>query len=539
MPSNTTDKPLISVIVVNYRVPDCLKEMIRSLQDAALFDKTEIIVVDNASGDCSQQLITSEFKEIKWIQLKNNIGFGKACNIGAQNARGEYILLLNPDTVVAQDTLSVAVNFMESNPGAGIMGPKILNPDGSLQPGCRRSFPTAEIAFYRFSGLSRLFPNSSRFGKYNLSYLDPEKSAEVDAISGSFMFIRRKLYMQIGGFDEQFFMYGEDLDLCWRIHESGYTVWYNPQTQIIHRKGRSSARNLIRSRIAFYEAMVIFSRKYRHKRGGFFPDWLIFFGILIQASLNIATTLIGHFIAAIIDLAIINITLMAGITLRFTSSHNPYFNSFSQVFTVHLLISASFIFMFAYNGIYSKKKYSISNALLSGFLASLIFFASVYFIKTVAFSRIVFAIAAPLITILLVGWREAIPKVVKFKQLVFSPDRVLVVGNGPVASAVIRQLEEQKSGKIQGILWSNGEPMPGEYDGYQVLGSISRLPEVIKNNKIDVLLIATDLPWYSRVIETLSKKRLKNLTIRWVPHEIFEQQNNLVLSDIKLNTFSV
>ena len=369
MPSNTTDKPLISVIVVNYRVPDCLKEMIRSLQDAALFDKTEIIVVDNASGDCSQQLITSEFKEIKWIQLKNNIGFGKACNIGAQNARGEYILLLNPDTVVAQDTLSVAVNFMESNPGAGIMGPKILNPDGSLQPGCRRSFPTAEIAFYRFSGLSRLFPNSSRFGKYNLSYLDPEKSAEVDAISGSFMFIRRKLYMQIGGFDEQFFMYGEDLDLCWRIHESGYTVWYNPQTQIIHRKGRSSARNLIRSRIAFYEAMVIFSRKYRHKRGGFFPDWLIFFGILIQASLNIATTLIGHFIAAIIDLAIINITLMAGITLRFTSSHNPYFNSFSQVFTVHLLISASFIFMFAYNGIYSKKKYSISNALLSGFLA--------------------------------------------------------------------------------------------------------------------------------------------------------------------------
>jgi GT2 family glycosyltransferase len=539
LPQNTSDNTLISVIVVNYKVPECLKEMIRSIKNASLSDRTEIIVVDNASNDGSFELITSEFSEVKWVQLKNNIGFGKACNIGAKNARGEFLLLINPDTVIAENTLSVAVEFMNSNPDAGIMGPKILNPDGSLQPGCRRSFPTPQNAFYRFSGLSKLFPKSPRFGKYNLTFLDQDQTTKVDAVSGSFMFIRRAQFVSIGGFDEQFFMYGEDLDLCWRMRESGYSVWYNPETQIIHHKGKSSAINIIRSRFAFYEAMLIFTRKYRHKRGGYFPEWLIVFGILFQATLNIGATLLSFFTPVLIDLAIINLTLIAGISLRFSDTLLFYSSHPYHAFIVHLLLSISFLFLFAYNGIYSKSKYSISNALLSGLLASLTFFASVYFIQSVAFSRIAFGIVSLATTILLVSWREIIPKVIKFKQLVFSPDQILIVGNGPVASLLIRQVEEMKSGKIKGILWTENGTWPGEYEGYQVLGSISNLPNAIKASKADTLLIATDLPWYSSVIEILSRKKFKNLTIRWVPHEVFERQDDILPSEIKLNTFSV
>ena len=214
---------------------------------------------------------------------------------------------------------------------------------------------------------------------------------------------------------------------------------------------------------------------------------------------------VEFFTPVLIDLAIINLTLIAGISLRFSDTlllPSPY-----HAFIVHLLLSISFLFLFAYNGIYSKSKYSISNALLSGLLASLTFFASVYFIQSVAFSRIAFGIVSLATTILLVSWREIIPKVIKFKQLVFSPDQILIVGNGPVASLLIRQVEEMKSGKIKGILWTENGTWPGEYEGYQVLGSISNLPNAIKASKADTLLIATDLPWYSSVIEILSRKK--------------------------------
>jgi len=196
---------LISVVIVNYKVPECLLDALRSLREADLYEKIEIIVVDNASNDNSQQLVSTAFPDVNWVQLKYNVGFGKASNIGVKNAQGKYVLLLNPDTVVAKNTLSVTLKFMNEHPDAGLIGPKILNPDGTLQASCRRSFVTPSVAFYHFSGLSQLFPKSRRFGRYNLTYMDPDVAAQVDAVSGSFMFLSRKLFAEIGGFDEQFF----------------------------------------------------------------------------------------------------------------------------------------------------------------------------------------------------------------------------------------------------------------------------------------------------------------------------------------------
>jgi len=278
-------------VIVHYKVPDFLQRALRSLRQAQLYDQTEVIVVDNASRDESKRCITEEFPEVQWIGLKSNIGFGKACNVGAQCSHGTFILFINPDTLVSQNTLSECFNFFNRHDHVGIIGPKILNADGTLQVSCRRSFPTPSVAFYRLTGLSKLFPKSRRFGHYNLTFLDPEQESEVDAVSGSFMFMRLSLFQDIGGFDETFFMYGEDLDLCWRVKEKGHAVWYDPHTQIIHFKGRSSAKMSFTSRKAFYEAMVIFSRKYSRLHRSFFPGWLIVAAIVSLATRTIAANL--------------------------------------------------------------------------------------------------------------------------------------------------------------------------------------------------------------------------------------------------------
>ena len=542
MQSVAKNEILISVVIVNYKVPEFLKETIRSICEAQLYEKTEIIVVDNDSRDRSQEIVTAHFPDISWIQMKDNVGFGKACNIGVKKAQGTFVLLLNPDTVISKNTLIESVNFLRANPDVGLMGPKILNSDGTLQESCHRSFPSPADAIYHFTGLSKLFPKSKVFGNYYLTYLDSDTSTQVDAVSGSFMFLSRAVFNQIGGFDERFFMYGEDLDICWRISDAGLKVWYYPGTQIIHRKGKSSSKVKIRSRIAFYEAMVLFSAKYKNRQKGFFPGWFIYFGIFIQASINIGGNIVKYVTPAIIDLILINSTLWLGITLRFGANQSPYqASSPIMVFTIHGLISACFLLIFIYNGVYVKRRYSAINTFLSAIMASVLFVAALFFIKSLSFSRIAFALSSVVISVMLVFWREIVPQVVQtFKQVLYSPNKILIVGAGPVTQMVIRDVEELKIGEIAGILWADaGEKNPGEYDGYPVLGKFSELKIILKKQKIDILLISTSHPWYSLIIETLSCLKIKNLNIQWVPHEVFSLPIEQIPSPIPLRNFSV
>lgn len=535
------DDRLISIVIVNYRVPEHLRETIRSIQEAELYNKAEIIIVDNASEDDSKAQITGEFPTVNWIQLKNNIGFGKACNVGVQNATGTYILLLNPDTIIAKNTLSVSVDFMEKHPGAGLMGPKILSSDGTLQASCKRGFPTPSATFYHFTGLSRLFPKSKRFGRYNLTFMDPDTTGEVDAISGSFMFLPRKVFLEVGGFDEQFFMYGEDLDLCYRIHDKGYSIWYHPTTQIIHKKGKSSSKSALRSRFAFYEAMILFSRKHKKAHRTFFPGWLVFIGILIISSINIGLNLVRHFFSVFIDLSIINTVLWGSISLRFSAESNPYHTlGIPSMLGIHTLLSASFIFMYAYNGIYSKRRFKVRNALLTGLLATTLFSACIYFVKSFALSRIAFAVSSIIISFLLVGWRTLSPQVLKrFRQLTYSPEKIMLIGNGIIPDKIIRGIEKQKTGTITGIIWDISGPHPGDYQGYPVLGSLDDVSNVLLRNKVDSLIIATKQPWYSHIIDVLSNVPVKNITIQWVADELMSSSPESLPEEIPLRDFSV
>ncbi|RPH35293.1 glycosyltransferase family 2 protein, partial [bacterium] len=257
----------LSVIIVNYNVRQFLENSLASIQRAMEGLQGEIFVVDNASDDGSVEMVQASFPDVCLIGNRENVGFARANNMALARARGRFLLLINPDTVVQEDTFRVLLKFFEEHPDAGLAGCKILNPNGSIQLPCRRSFPTPWVAFTKVFGLAALFPASRLFGKYNLTYLSPDETYPVDAVSGSFMMLRRESYDKVGGLDEEFFMYGEDLDWCYRVQQAGYKVYYVHSTKIIHFKGESTRRSEIDEVRIFYGAMQVFVEKHYGRSG--------------------------------------------------------------------------------------------------------------------------------------------------------------------------------------------------------------------------------------------------------------------------------
>jgi len=276
------DGPKISIIVVNFNAEKLLKECLESLYRETRDTSFDVWVVDNNSRDESVRMVRENFPQVKLIENNDNLGFSKANNQAIAKSASDYILLLNPDTVVRDRAIDKMVAFMDTHPDVGISGCRVLNKDGSLQPACRRSVPTPKVAFYHLSGLSKLFPNSMIMAKYNLTYLDPDQSHEVDAVSGAFLLIRRAVVDQIGLLDEVFFIYGEDVDWCVRAKNAGWKVMYHSEAEILHYKGGCSA-NSRRTAYEFYRAMYLFHRKHFAKNHSPVTNLLICTGIVIRA----------------------------------------------------------------------------------------------------------------------------------------------------------------------------------------------------------------------------------------------------------------
>jgi len=211
-------------------------------------------------------MVATEFPWALLIRSPRNGGFAYGNNQGLARSRGAAILLLNPDTVMPAGGLAGLLATLSANPQAGIVGPRLLRPDGSMHLACRRSFPTPSIAFYRLSGLSQVFPRSSRFGRYNLTFVDPSQPLEVDSVCGACMLMRRAVFERIGGLDERFFMYGEDLDWCLRTREAGWSVRYDPAVVVQHQHGAASRKRALRTTYHFFQAMDLFYRKHYVQR---------------------------------------------------------------------------------------------------------------------------------------------------------------------------------------------------------------------------------------------------------------------------------
>ena len=260
--------PAVSVIIVSYKVryyiEQCLNSVLRSVPDA------EIFVVDNDSSDGSVEYLRKRFPQVEVIANDFNAGFGRANNMALAKATGRYVLFLNPDTVVAERTIPGCIEYMDAHPETGAVGVRMQYGDGHFAMESRRSLPTPSVSFWHMTGLGRLFPRSKVFAKYHLTYLDNADECRIEVVSGAYMFVRKEALDKTGGFDETFFMYGEDIDLSYRILLQGYQNRYLP-LPIVHYKGESTIKTSFKYAKVFYDAMLIFYNKHFKRRNLMFP----------------------------------------------------------------------------------------------------------------------------------------------------------------------------------------------------------------------------------------------------------------------------
>ena len=276
----------LSIVIVNYNVKYYLEQCLRSVERAAANIAHEVLVVDNASEDGSMEYLKPRFPNVTWIESKENGGFSHANNIGFGRASGEYILMLNPDTIVTRAALEGCVQFMDAHPEAGAAGVKMINKNGTFAMESRRGIVKPWVAFCKATGLCRRYPKSRLFGHYYMSYLDTEEANPIEMVSGAYMFLRRATLDRVGTLDEQFFMYWEDSDLSYRILKSGEKNYYLPHT-IFHYKGESSVKSRLRYRYWLYSSLATFFKKH-------FPLYHILFYIPIHIAVAILKFRIHH-----------------------------------------------------------------------------------------------------------------------------------------------------------------------------------------------------------------------------------------------------
>jgi GT2 family glycosyltransferase len=283
---------MLSIVIVNYNVKFFLEQCLYSIRKSAAGIQTEIIIIDNQSTDGSIEYLQPRFPEVRFILNETNLGFAKACNKGLQYATGKLVLFLNPDTLLSENTLETCILFFEQNEDAGALGVKMIDGGGKFLKESKRSFPSPLTSLYKLFGLSAVFPHSKTFSKYYAGHLDKNKNHEVDVLAGAFMMIRKNVLDQLGSFDEDFFMYGEDIDLSYRIQKGGYKNYYVAETEIIHFKGESTRRGSLNYVRMFYTAMSIFVKKHYGGTKAWFFNAALHFAIWIRA----AIAAIGKFI---------------------------------------------------------------------------------------------------------------------------------------------------------------------------------------------------------------------------------------------------
>ena len=509
--------PDVSVIIVNYNVRDFLHQSLLSLQKALKGIRSEIFVVDNASDDGSAEMVRRRFPRIRLIANTANLGFAKANNIAIKKARGKFLLLINPDTIVQEDTIRVMVDFLQSHPDVGLAGCKILNPDGSFQPACRRGFPTPWVAFTKIFGLSIVFPKSKLFGKYNLTYLNTEETYPVDAVSGSFMMVRKEICEHVGGLDESYFMYGEDLDWCYRIREAGWRIYYVHSTQIIHYKGESTRRSSLDEIRTFYNAMHLFVEKHFRSSRLFniilrLSIGVVSFAAFINSALRPMKIALFDFISVTISLLIAEM-LWRGELFRYPAY------AYSIVFTIPAIIVIGCLYA---AGVYTQRRMSISRSLGAIILAYVFISALTAFFKHYAFSRMIVAISGILSMVFIPGWRlifRLLRKTSAYGRGTLFGKRTLIVGTDMDAVGLHQKLRARigEGYEVVGFVGTTHEKIGEMLNGVQVLGSIDNVGKIIKEHKISDVIFSPKALSYSQILSVISRSREQIVNFHLVP----------------------
>ncbi|NQT26529.1 glycosyltransferase [candidate division KSB1 bacterium] len=513
----------LSVILVNYNVKTYLSQALESIEKALDQIPSEIIVVDNASTDGSVSMLRKRFPSVQLIANEINVGFATANNQAIQIAKGRVLCLINPDTLVREDTFQSALDYLKSYSDVGMVGGKVLNSDGTLQLACRRSYPTPWVAFTKVSGLSTLFPKSRFFGRYNLTYLNPNEEAEVEAISGSFMIVRKTAVDQAGLLDEQFFMYGEDLDWCFRIHQAGWKIVYLPQTQIVHYKGRSTREASFDSLKLFYSAMGIFVKKHFGRGASILPSWFLMMGIWIRGAIGLITTWLKRLTVPVIDILFMQFALVFALLLRFGNlNHWMDYDIVNIGYTLVWLVSLSAM------GLYKKGIFSTSKATGAVCIGLILNASFTFFFPQYAFSRKVVLAAGGFNLLFLGGWRLGIRFASRLRWIPFFGTvgrtlfrrRAVILGSDSAAREVMQRLESRLDTGLEvvGLIALDESEMDGENS--HVLGSISDLHRLARRHQIQEVIFTPEAASYERILAVIASGKELHLDYRMVPRDL-------------------
>lgn len=500
----------LSIIIVNYNVKEFLLNLLDSIRKASKEISTEVIVVDNASDDGSSEILNEKYPDINLIVNNENVGFGKANNQALEIAKGKYILLLNPDTIVREDTFIKMIEFFQSHPEVGIAGCKVLNPDGTLQLACRRGFPGPWTSFTKVMGLSTLFPKSRLFARYNLTYLDENQTYEVDAVSGAFLMMTKDVYQKIGGFDKQFFMYGEDLDLCYRAQKSGFKVYYVHSTEIIHYKGESTRRSSIDETKVFYDAMHLFVRK--HFSSSFIIESILQTAIIFRKLIAFANVYKVAIIGVLIDFIFLCFAVFFAEKIY---SHDDWLGFPTFVIPyVYIIPAVLQVMISAISGAYKKNTLSVLKVCISLIYGFFILAALTYFFKQFAFSRAVVLITYILALIGLTTWRIIFKVIFKIGLISDSKkSRTLIVGTENRAGELSLKLRNNFTSlyHVVGFIGMSGKEIGEMINGYKVLGTIANLKKIIPAKKIDKVIFSTDNLSFNQMFTVVSECQGENV----------------------------
>lgn len=518
----------LSVIIVNYNVAYFLEQCLQSVQRAmACMDahygtnSTEVFVVDNGSVDGSNEMVKSRFLWVKLIKNIENVGFSKANNQAIRIASGEYILLLNPDTVVEDDTLLKVVQFMDVHPDAGGLGVKMVDGKGKFLPESKRGLPTPWVAFYKIFGLSSLFPRSKTLGRYHLGYLSNDEVHEVEILAGAFMLMRKAALDKVGLLDEDFFMYGEDIDLSWRIIKGGFKNYYFPHTRIIHYKGESTKKSSVNYVFVFYRAMIIFARKHFAQRHARWFSLLIHLAIYLRAGIAMLQRVVKFIAFPMIDVMLIY-AAMLGLTAYWEKNHKyldggGYPMMFKQVFLpLYVLIWVGAVYLSAgYEKPYKSGR--IIRGVALGTLIILVFYALLP--EEFRYSRAII-IFGSLLSVFIFLLTRITAHFIRYKTLAFEQGvrkRVMIVGSEEECKRVEELIRAtQSSTDIIGYV---SPDLTTRNASIQYLGSLLQVTDLIHIYQIqEVIFCGKDIT-SSQIIDQMSLINSTDVDFKIAPPE--------------------
>ncbi len=522
----------LSVIIVNYNVKYFLEQCLKSVQVAGEGIDMEVFVVDNNSVDGSQDMVRTSFPEVRLIANKDNVGFSRANNQAIRQSSGKYVLLLNPDTVVEKDTFIKCIDYMNRQPDAGGLGVKMIDGQGKFLPESKRGLPTPTVAFHKITGLSKLFPRSKTFNRYHLGYLDRDEINEVEVLSGAFMLMRRETLDKVGLLDEDYFMYGEDIDLSYRITKGGYKNIYFPETRIIHYKGESTKKRSANYVFTFYNAMIIFARKHFSNRHARIFSFLINMAIYLRAGMALMNRFWQKIYLLLLDTGLIfggmwflKIYWESTVKAADTGLYPPEYLWLAVPAYISIWLFAMFM-----NGGYDKPYHSrgVFKGIISGTIAILVIYALLP--ESARFSRaliILGAIWALLSTLLI---RYIVRSSSRELKHYINPGekRYLVTGDKEEATRVAQILKNSSPG-VGFIGFCSPEPVDDPF----FAGSLDQLNDIVEIYKIDEIIFCSKNLSADRIMDYMS-----DLSSDHIEYKIAPQESMYLIGSNTINTAS-